>query len=973
VALQFQVVPLSFEGGLDTKTDKKMVIPGKLTTLENGVFTQGKQISKRNGYTKLGEDVVPTGGTIGPSNALANFNPYPGVDELIQVGNNKLYSYSSDQAKWVYKDDIYSVGLESKNIFRNQNDTLNGDSALNSGIEVHAWRDETNARVGVTTVDSATGAGIYVGDGIASIIGRPRVAAVGNFLYLFYVRSTGDLISRRFDVSTPEVLSGETVLAADANLSTPAIDVVSSGGFMWLAYYSTGNTIKLIKLNSAGASVATATIAETISSILTLEVSTNVFVYWYNATDGFCYRAFNSSLVSILTKTVIDSNVAEFNRIATAVATSATSQTVFYSRGPLNTDSLTASQVRTYSAVVSTTGVTTAAAVIARSVRPAAKAFLVSGVAYFWTSHLSTLQSTLFLFRSDGLCIAKAYAGKVRGAGGFSLPSTVARSATEFFHAQAIITKYNAFGGVLDVNSGIVAITTNFDQDYPYQSRMLGSNLHMTGGFLSIYDGLEVTESGFHLYPEDVNFSIASTGGSLNEGIYLYSVIYEWVDNQGQVHKSAPSVVSNLTISTGTSTNKVTLTIPTLRVTAKSDIAIQIYRSEANQTVLYNVKSPTATLLYNNSSVDSVTYEDTASDFAIETNELLYTTGGVLENIATEACSLVDVYQSRMAVAGLEDPNEFAYSKIQVKGEGVAFGDIFKNRLDPLGGPISAIKLMDDKIILFKENVIFYVSGDGPNDSGQQNGYTLPQLITSDSGCPFPKSCVLMPQGVMYKSNKGIYLLNRGLNIQYIGADVEQYNSQDITSAELIQDKNQVRFLTANGLTLVYDYYFQQWSTFTNHQGDDAVIWQGKYTYLRTDGEVYRENTGFLDDTTPIVLKAATAWLKMAGVQGFQRVRRIGFLGEYKSAHSLQVRVGYDYKDAYASTYTFDAATVIASTANPYEFRAHLAIQKCASLRFEFQDIPSISAPGESYNMTDLSLEIGVKRGVNKLKAVQSV
>lgn len=65
-----------------------------------------------------------------------------------------------------------------------------------------------------------------------------------------------------------------------------------------------------------------------------------------------------------------------------------------------------------------------------------------------------------------------------------------------------------------------------------------------------------------------------------------------------------------------------------------------------------------------------------------------------------------------------------------MKGEGVAFSGFFTSRLDPSGGDISAIKLMDDKVILFKENAIFYVSGEGPNDTGTQNNYSLPQLVT---------------------------------------------------------------------------------------------------------------------------------------------------------------------------------------------------------------------------------------------------
>jgi len=975
--LQEQVIPINFGGGVETKTDSKMTMPGTLTVLENGVFTKGKRISKRYGYDKLGEQIIGGGSSIGASHAVGVFKPSPGIDELIQFGGNEAYSYSPDQSKWIDKDSCHSIILKYRKIYQDYNDVLNGDVAAIGNLECYVWRDATNGYSGGTVVDANTGAEFFVSTFNTSI-GRSRVVAIGTNFYIFYVRPTsGNVVFRSISTTTPQTYSAETIIGT-ADLTDPAFDVVSDGTNMWLTYFD-GTNIQLKKLDSSGASVATASFAKVIKNCLTICVNSNVFVYWFNATNGLEYCVYDSSLASVLTTTVIDATIATETYKVTAVSTSTTSQKVFFTNGPNPIDSLTSSNQTTYSAVVSTSAVTTASAALQRSVTLASKAFAQGTSYYFWGAHLSNLQSTLFLFRFDGLCVGRAFAGKTRGAGAYNLPSVIPKTSTKFLMPQAIITKYSGvLGSASGIKSGISSITIDFNNQNVFQNAMLGRNLHTVGGFLSMYDGRSIVEHGFHLYPEDFTGSASTSGGSIADGTYQYAVVYEWIDNMGQVHRSGASVPLSKTVSGGGGAGSVSLTIPTLRITKKKgasgEVAIQIYRTKASGTVFYNVKSSTAAILYNDTTVDSVAYTDTADDSTIGQNELLYTTGDVLDNDPAPSCSMLDVYQSRMVISGIEDPLEFAYSKVQVKGEGVGFSGFFTSRVDPFGGDISAVKLMDEKIIIFKENAIFFVSGEGPADTGAQNNYSLPQLITADCGCPYPKSTVLMPLGIMFKSNKGIYLLNRSLQVEYIGSEVEDFNSQDVTSADLIQDRNQVRFLTSSGSTLVYDYFFKQWSTFTNHAGNDAVIWQGLYTYLRTGGQVYKENTSsFLDDTTGIVLKAATAWLKFAGIQGFQRVRRIGFLGEYKSAHQLQIRVGYDYSSSYSGsdTFTFDATTVIAGTI-PYQFRMRLRQQKCEALRFEFQDILP-GSPGESFNMSDLSLEVGVKGGVNRLKSAQSI
>ena len=971
--IQTQVVPINFGGGLDGKTDQKMTLPGTLTVLENGVFTKGRRISKRNGYDKLGEAIIDGAASIGASNALGVFKPSPGIEELLQFGNGNAYSYSSDQSKWANKAVCESVILKYRKIYNDYNDVLNGDVAINGNFECYVWRDATNGYAGGSVIDSTTGVQLQVGTFNTSI-GRTRVVSIGTKFFVFYVRPTsGNLVFRTISTSSPQSYSAETVIGT-VSTAMIGMDAVSDGTNIWVCYYD-GTNIVTKKLDSDGTVLSTASFAKTIdTSGLTLCVNTNVFVYWFNATNGLEYRVYDSSLASVLSPTVIDPTVATYTYKITAVAVSATQQKVFFTNGAGAISSIILSNHVTYSAEVSTAGVVTPSASLVRSVTLASKAFSNNGIYYFFASHLSDLQSTLFLFRSDGVAVGRAFTGKTRGTS-YSMPSVALKSANKYVLAQAVITKYE--GNLsFDVKSGISALTIDFNNVNAFQNGMLGKNLHIVGGFLSIYDGKSVVESGFHLYPEYVTGSSVASGGSIADGTYQYAVVYEWVDNMGQVHKSASSVPITKTVSGGGGNGRVDLTIPTLRITEKKgmagEVAIQIYRTKASGTVFYNVKAPTAAILYNSTTSDAVSYTDTASDSSIADNEILYTTGDVLDNDPAPSCSMLDVYQSRMVLAGLEDPLEFQYSKTNVKGEGVAFSDLFVSRIDPFGGDITAVKLMDDKIILFKENAIFFVSGEGPADTGAQNNYTIPQLITADCGCPYQSSVVLMPLGIMFKSNKGIYILTRSLQVEYIGAPVEDYNSQDITSAELINDKNQIRFLTSSGNSLVYDYFFKQWSTFTNHTGKDAVIWGSVYTYLRNNGQVYKESISFLDDTAGIILKAATAWIKLAGIQGFQRVRRIGFLGEYKSTHQLQVRVGYDYNSNYNDTYTFDAASVIASVSVPYQFRQHLRVQKCEALRFEFSDVLPIS-PGESYNMSDLSLEVGIKSGINRLKSAQSI
>jgi hypothetical protein len=199
----------------------------------------------------------------------------------------------------------------------------------------------------------------------------------------------------------------------------------------------------------------------------------------------------------------------------------------------------------------------------------------------------------------------------------------------------------------------------------------------------------------------------------------------------------------------------------------------------------------------------------------------------------------------------------------------------------------------------------------------------------------------------------------------------------DVTAATLLADVNQIRFLTAGERTLVYDYHFKQWSTFTNHAGASAVLWRDTYAYVRDDGDVMVEaDDSWTDAGTPVRLVIETDWIKLAGLQGFKRVRRVGFLGEFRSAHKLRISYAYNYESSWPHVFDWDPAEVINQSvygsetygdetpyggpgSSVYQGLHGLRFQKCQSIRFKFEDVGADS-PGEAFILTGLALEADV-------------
>ena len=330
---------------------------------------------------------------------------------------------------------------------------------------------------------------------------------------------------------------------------------------------------------------------------------------------------------------------------------------------------------------------------------------------------------------------------------------------------------------------------------------------------------------------------------------------------------------------------------------------------------------------------------------------------------------------NRLWMVNSEDQSIW-YSETFASLTGIEMSALLTLAPDLRFGNIVAGSAMDEKTVLIKERGLTYFIGDGADDSGAGSSISLPQIIPSSIGGSNSRAVLLYPNGIIFRgsNNRGIYLLDRGINVQYIGAEVEDFNAQNIVSIKTVPNYTQIRFLTSSGSSLVYDYFFNQWGTFSNHTGNASVIWNGTYLYSRVDGSLYQESTtSFLDNASPYALSATTSWLKASSVQGYQRARRCALLGDFTSGnagYAVQIAQAVDFSQTLQTPVSFTLGTAASST--PFQYRERLPIQKCDTLQLQITELPT-GASGQYIDFSDLGLEIGIKRGLTKLPPSQSV
>ena len=1032
MALTKQSVPVNFSNGLDTKTDPNQVQVGKFLTLTNSVFTKGGALTKRNGFaniTTLPDRLQTT---------LTTLN-----DNLVATGSS-LYSYNADINQWTDQGLVQPVSLSTLPLSRTSSTQTAPDAYIASnGLVCSVYMANSIAYVQVS--DSQTGEQILKTTAITTIdttisaAAAPRAFVLGNYFivtYLATVSSTPHIKYIAIPITNPNATFGPTNISSVVRSLSAGYDATVVNNTLYICWASSSSSVLAAQLSTSLVLSGTVTVSNTHSATAISVVADDYnptaikiwFVYYDSSTTNGYASVYDQTfgVTYLASATVISSTLV--NTI-TAYASNE-SATIFYEVENTYASPYPVANVETdyiNSVTCTQSGTVGTPTTILRSVGLASKAFFssVGNSVYMFVAYGDINQSsaannsnqpTYFLIDSSGnIYMRLAYSN----GGGYATTQVLSNVSTlndDFYIAYSYAdflatvnkgtnnpsgTPSNAVYAQLGTN--LAAISINTSGQY---SSEIANALHLTGGQLWEYDGVKPVEHGFQVWPENVQAVWSATGGSMaaipaaggsNTNAYFYQATYEWTDAVGNLHRSAPSIPFPVTTTGSGTAGSVVLYIPTLRLTYKTGsnpVRIVVYRWSQGQQEYYQITSITSPHI-NSTTTDFITFTDTFSDAQILGNTLLYTTGGVIENIAAPASVASALFKNRLFLVDAEDRNLLWYSKQVIEAVPVEMSDLFTLYVAPTTGaqgstgPVTALSAMDDKLIIFKKDAIYYLTGQGPDNTGAGNDFTDPIYITSSVGCSNPNSVVLMPNGLMFQSDKGIWLLGRDLSTQYVGAPVEVYNSQTVENAQAIPGTNQVRFLL-NGTTLMYDYYYNQWGTFSNIYAVSSTLYQGYHTYLNIYGQVFQESPGtYLDGTTPVLMSLTTSWMNVAGIRGFERFYYFLMLGTYYTPFKLNVQLAYDFgAPEYNIVVTPDNQTPNwggdalwgsgqdwGGIGNSFQARIFPQHQKCQTFQIIMNEVydSSFGQPaGQGLSLSGFNFVIGVKKGYTPQRASRS-
>ena len=484
---------------------------------------------------------------------------------------------------------------------------------------------------------------------------------------------------------------------------------------------------------------------------------------------------------------------------------------------------------------------------------------------------------------------------------------------------------------------------------------------------------------GFNHRPIITALTTTAAGGYLSTGVYQFAVTYIREDSRGNFVESMPSAIFSVT--TPGNLYGYTPTAMAYGITGNNNVRFRLYRSVANGSTLY--LDDLWTKYVNEGSVIPG-----ASDADIIANTPMPTTGGILPNQPMPSCRVVIEHQNRLWCAGAETGDGVYFSQPISQNIAPEWNRLLYRRIPRNAGRVVNLVSLDEKIIVFCENRIGFIYGEGPTRTGAQDGFS--QFVEAVSGYSIPwnqpHSVIRTTDGIWFRSSFGFRLLGRNMQIvKQNGSDLSSELDASIlnltvTRALASATGNQVRFYMSDGSVYVFDTVYGQWSQFTNFSAVDCASIGDDYYHVNSSALLYAQTKSALyDDTIEITSSLTTGWLSVAGLQGFQRISRIQLLGQLSTAdaegYTILVQAAYDFVDGVFSTLYSGPLPRRAVGSTVHQIEVQPTTQKCESVQIKITVTPSgASADGtRPLRLTAMNLIVGAKSGRAKLTAAQKL
>lgn len=1007
--LEFHTIQLPLVAGLNTRADPRALQPPSLLIAKNIEFEEPGGFQLRHPYTNLGTGIVG-GGSIADIRRM-----YTYLGQHVLITKTAIYVYSKAHAAWVKKADYLAPKVTEAAVFVNTAEQIACDRAECSNVVFYAWDEKgsSTGQVYVAAADKDTGAillnptAVNNGSNDITVGGRPKLLNLGAKVLLCFVDATPDLRGLILDPAnlSSSATAASTILFTQLNGFNQLYDGVVVGGVAYLVTRHTPSTsYDLLSVTDALVVNRTNKTPDCDGPVAIAAAPNGTHLQIVRDNAGAIqgdYVSIAGPFTSVTENQALGTGGATVNQIAAAyrsVQDSGQYRCYVFWSSQETTDEISFDCEYNW---VDTGGTIGSEAVLVKRLGVASRAFDHNGKVYVWLTFAgesfasgmgeplglrAQLQNTYFLYQDDGTLIAKACPFK---GGGFAqnqghLPNVQWLGGAQYAWC-AIERRVIETGGN---HSGYGArapheVVLEFDSNEARRAVQLGRTLYLTGGQILQFDGEGIVELGFHIYPW--YFAAVSAAGAIAAGTYSLKQTQAWENAQGEREWSTTATGESLTFAVA---SKITPSmIPnhtTLKQGTRRHISQLYWRTLINPNVEspfylgtskdpFNATNPNRYLPNAPTSTFLSTFDDNMTDADLSRKETNPENGGILESICPPPATIVCASQDRLFLAGISDNQyEVWYSKLRGNMELAMFHDALRFEVPAVAGKITGLAFQNETLIVFCEHGVWEMPGTGfANDGGGFN-YGPPRQVALDVGALRQEAIGVTPEGTMFHSAKGWFMLDHNLSPRYIGGRVCDFDSDTFVAVHVLEKKHQVRCLSASGRVLVYNYEVDQWSEWTISDGVHACVYAGDYHYA-TSTVVKKESAGYAN--TDFAMDVEFAWLKPADLQGYALVDQVLVLGENRSDHALRIRLARDYQSTY-----FDDKVWAVSPNNPGEpeqVRHFPTIRQVQALKVRVTTQAAVgnSSPpsGEAFKFTGLAFKIGFIPGLYKgLPAAQS-
>lgn len=466
---------------------------------------------------------------------------------------------------------------------------------------------------------------------------------------------------------------------------------------------------------------------------------------------------------------------------------------------------------------------------------------------------------------------------------------------------------------------------------------------------------LGATDRGGSPWPEPgikITNNLSIVAGSHVAGktiSYVFAKV--WKSAEGVEYRSYSTIYTMVT--TAASTLQYILTPSEFRHASgpATDVVFEVYRTEENGTIFYLAETRTF----------SGTFVDASVDTAIIGKRTADINGNELPPQAIPTVRAVSGFGDRIALVSADKPSTVLFDRPSSYPVGTSFANGLEVEVLSEGGDITAVQTMDSCLYVFKDNCIFTIYGDPAGATGENSSLSTPKILFSGVGCIEPRSIVLTPKGILFKSGKGFYMIARNQAVGFVGAGPFDDLAVTVTGAAMAQNEYEVYFTHSNSSIWVLNLDTNAWYNWSLTEIPRGVSVSNGQMLMVTDTSIQKYSEALSKDLVSLdfTQDLKTGWVRMNHIRGYQRVRRAYMSGAISKTCTVTVQVFTDYEPTIKQQFDWSFS---GATPN-LQLDLHLSVQKCEAIQFRFY------CSAGALSLSGGTLEVGLKDGPDKSRS----